>query len=392
MSTMARLTGPMRNLLLVVLIYHLAIWMDLIATLQYWGFDLGADPVELGILVMSFSGSMAFAGALFEGRVRTGQRFILIAAALGGAMCMEVYPLFPSVAFGIIPIIVKGGLIGLMAGAHKACMERLCVHGELAKVDELFEWCAAAMKFAGPLVAVIIIGSGIGVIPVHISSSLYVLAALAALFLPKLNGEAASIEYPVDTEPRSDSLLLIAGLVALAAMSLFVTVGDSQLVILFRDVYAWNDAVPVALVMAAAGIGTYLVRFWQADRRSFVWVGISCLALAAAFFVLTGGIQVRMPLIWVLLVFLVAGVFWQAGFTVYLRKISGDEAGSARFGIIMAATYISGPLFGGIMVKMIGIQHVYQLAGLSLLGIALAFGIIYAARQTLTAKLKTKKG
>ncbi|WP_019909407.1 hypothetical protein [Paenibacillus sp. HW567] len=396
MGKITGLNSSLRLLLVVVLIYNLAIWLDLVTTLNYWGFAQNSTPLGLGVLVMSFSGSMGIAGTLLNGHIRKGYRFMLVIASVGCAVGIAVYPLFSSLATGIIPILLKGGLIGLMAATHNACMERLSEEDEFKKVDNTFEWWAAVMKFAGPLVAVMVVSDKSWAFSIHMSSALYVFAAVAALFLPRIIGEEASAHKESKAEQNLEPSYLVLGLVVLGAMSFFVTVGDSQLVVLFRDIYMWTNAVPVALVMASAGIGTFLVRLWKespnSSSLSIVWVGISCGALAVVFLILTRGIMAEIPLIWLLLLFLVAGGFWQTGFMSFLRKIADNTAFAATFGLVMASTYILGPLFGGAGVSMLGIYQVFSIAGLCLLGFAVVFGVVYASRQARSSKIKAKRG
>lgn len=381
-------------LLAAAMIYQLAIWIDLVATLNYWGFIHSASPLQLGLIVMGFSGSMALAGALTASRFQSHYRLILSLSAVISALCMAWYPAFTSLNSGIILILIKGACIGCFASAQNTIVERLTTVEQFEKTDQLFEWWSAAFKFIAPLLAAMLIIQ-VGQLAIIVTVWLYILSIVPVFFLPMIEKRSVQISkvdsnHPVKLINSSTIAYAGLGMAVMAAMSFFVTIGDSQLVILFRDVYTWNNASAVALVMAAAGIGTFVIRLLTISKRieklGYYWIGIACIGLAFIFFLVTWAMSVHASIIYILLLFMLGGMFWQLGFSVYLHRITGHDAWSIKFGIVMALTYISGPLFGGVGVKLSSIEQVYSLTGICLLGFGLAFGLIYVSQKFIQIK------
>lgn len=399
MANISSTNRPILILLVVAMIYHLAIWTDLVATLNYWGFEHSSTSLQLGLIVMAFSGSMALAGALTTGKFQSHYRLILLLSAVVSAICMAAYPAFTSLNTGILLILIKGACIGCFASAQNTMVERLTTSEQFEKVDQLFEWWSAVFKFVGPLLAALLVIQA-GQLSITITVWIYAISIVPIFFLPVIpkKSQQKSMPEPESKAMPSTSVPSIAyagiGMIVMAAMSFFVTIGDSQLVILFRDVYTWNNAGAVALVMAAAGIGTFIIRLLTLSKRiekvGYYWIGISCIGLASIFFLVTWAMLVHASIIYILLLFMLGGMFWQLGFSLYLNRITGHTAWGAKFGIVMAITYILGPLFGGVGVKLSSIEQVYGITGICLLGFGVAFALIYVSHRF--TQIKANRG
>lgn len=383
-------------------IFNVAVWIDLVAMLNYWGFYHGATPIQLGVLVMSFSGSMALATAMGSGRIQKRNVLAMMGAALGSGMIMVLHLSVASFAAAIGLILIKGLLIGCFVNGQEVLLRRMTSPQLYEALDKRFEWLVAIVKCAGPLAAGLSVMVWQPQVTVWIAAVTYAVTAIPAAFLsrPARAGEASreepaqdngNVQHPGEAPDASVRAYLMSGLIILAAMSFFVTVGDSQLVVLFRDIYQWDNAAIVAYVMAAAGLGTLLVRMRvesSGGQPSFKAISLSSAGLALVFLAVTWAMSRHMDVAWLLGLFFAGGICWQIGFSLYLKKLGQLAAARAKmvqFGTVMALTYILGPLFGGMGVAWLGIGATFLWAGVCILVFGLAASAGYAA---ILAKLR----
>ena len=389
-------TMMIRILFWSAVIYNLAVWVDLVSMLNYWGFYYTSTPVQLGVLVMSFSGSMALATALGTGRIQKRNELVMMTAAVGSGVIMLLHLSNQSFMTAILLILLKGVFIGCYVNGQNALLQRMCSPQRYAAIDNRFERFAAIIKFAGPLAAGLSVMLWQPQVTLWIAALIYVIAAIPIVYLFRRE----EVGVPHSDEPfheaadelkknaaldLSTGAYLTLGLIILASMSFFVTIGDSQLVVLFRDIYLWNNAAIVAFVMAAAGVGTFLIRMWFESESStnttpFKLLSFSSLGLSLVFLVVTWAMNRQIDVIWFLALFFIGGVCWQIGFSLYLKKMNQMASAGGmmnKFGTVMALTYILGPLFGGAGVAWLGINTTYFLSGLCMLGFCLVVSVIY---------------
>ncbi|MBN3527353.1 MFS transporter [Paenibacillus apiarius] len=375
-------------------VYNVAVWVDLVSMLNYWGFHYASTPVQIGVLVMSFSGSMALATALGTGRIRQRNELVMMTSAASSGVIMALHLFNQSFAIAILLILLKGLFIGTFVNGQNALLQRVCSSQQYAAIDNRFERLAAIIKCAGPLAAGLSVMIWQPQVTVWLAAIIYVIAAVPIVYLfghkeaggPYSHEAAHDTADDVKTNAAIDSTAgayLTVGLIILASMSFFVTVGDSQLVVLFRDIFLWNNAAIVAFVMAAAGLGTLLIRIGSESYNNtapFKALTFSSLGLSAVFLIVTWAMNRQIGVLWFLVLFFAGGVCWQIGFSFYLKKLNQmDSSGGMtnKFSTVMALTYILGPLFGGAGVAWLGINTTYLLAGICLLGFSLIFSAIY---------------
>ncbi|MDK8182709.1 MFS transporter [Paenibacillus sp. UMB4589-SE434] len=388
-----------RIVLCAAVVYNVAVWVDLVSMLNYWGFHNTSTPIQLGVLVMSFSGSMALASVLGNGLHHKYYELVMIIAAMTSGIIMVFQLLNQSFTIAILLIILKGGLIGLFINGQTGIWKQMGDPIQYAAVDSQFERLAAIIKFAGPLAAGVCVMIWPPQAALWLAAAVYTAAAAPVVYLlirygsarhshllqvKEDDGKQLDVEQPAAAPADWDArIYLILGLIILASMSFFVTVGDSQLVVLFRDIFAWNDASMVAFVMAAAGLGTLLVRtgLESPDTKTpFKALTFSSLGLSAVFLIVTWCMHLQVNVLWFLVLFFAGGVCWQIGFSLYLNKLMRNEpAGKMTiiFGAVMAITYILGPLFGGYGVAWIGVVNTYYISGLCMLGFGLICSVVY---------------
>lgn len=182
-------------------IFNVAVWIDLVAMLNYWGFYHGATPIQLGVLVMSFSGSMALATAMGSGRIQKRNVLAMMGAALGTGMIMVLHLSVASFAAAIGLILIKGLLIGCFVNGQEVLLRRMTSPQLYEALDKRFEWLVAIVKCAGPLAAGLSVMVWQPQVTVWIAAVTYAVTAIPAAFLsrPARAGDASRRSRPRTT-------------------------------------------------------------------------------------------------------------------------------------------------------------------------------------------------
>lgn len=376
-----------RSYFSVVTFTTLGPWLILLAGLSLAGFQWEATPIQMGIVVMCFSGPLALFGSMGAGLPWIQSRGIAVGLAaslalLSGFMLWikEFWQLYVLLA-------LLGMLMGLLAAALEELLKKLLMGESYQRAESFRERISEIGRFVGPGLAALLLFLIDDAFLSYLAIALYVLAVLGLFLLriPALSKEEKEKESPSEaSHTLSETLrtvlrfpMLWGGLLLVSIASLLVTLGDSQLVILFRGL-GYKTASIIGWVMASSGLGVFVGTFWfNKGKRahSLKYPSLSTLGLGAIF--LTVGFffyqQWENPWAYVLL-FLFGGVCWSLVMHPYFYFVEQHLTKALATGvmlltgIIIISIYTFAPIFGGLAVTEWGIPATFGSCGLALIG------------------------
>ena len=352
----------------------------MLPVLPLFAIQLGASPVELGLIV-SVSAVASAGGQLIAGVVsdRTGARRLLPAGlvAYGAASALT------AIATSAAPIIAWRGLAGLGSGAY--------IVGERLYIRDVVDW--ARLAFAnGVVLAAAAVGFVIGPIlggaaaeatdlrsPIVVVAACSLVVAALAMRLPARRRRAAAQRsiagVAVAVDRRALAILLLANLGLVAGYGSFITTFTP----FATDDLRWSTT-QIGVAFSLFGLGNALVGPWigaTADRYGRHRVG-ALATIPIVTFALALVLPVPSILLHPLALLAGGGV---AGFTAawfaLLGVATGGPRGGRAFGTVTAVSSLGivvGALAAGQVWESIDIRAgmLVTVAGMVLAGVALA--------------------
>ncbi|HET7616783.1 MAG TPA: MFS transporter, partial [Bacillales bacterium] len=266
-------------------------------------------------------------------------------------------------------------------------------------------------KIIGPIISGVLV-AGIGIQWSFYLDSLSFLASAALLLgVPKSVKRA---KVSVETSEASASLFsqfkagftfmkkipaLLTGLIVFAVMILVLQLGDSQFVVLLREVP--GDPIHIlGWVMAGSGAGVVISSLYLNNkeiRSCLTALTLASSGLGAGY--ILAGLCIHLPTLWVSILYPTAGVVFGfcfgmglIPFNVMAQKLTPSDYTGRVFGTISSVTTlaaVTGMLGGGFLTEWFGVVHTYVISG----GLLVLIGVIvYSFRKRMQGGEINAKG
>ena len=346
-----------------------------IPVLPFYALDMGATPVQVTLLIASFS-AMQMAATPVWGRVsdRRGRRPLLIAGLFASAVSYLIFGLANSLLLLLVSRVAAGAAGGTISVAHAYVADTTRAE-ERARGMGLIGAAAGLGVMLGPAVGGFFSQFSLGA-PGYVAASLCALNGLAAIFLlpesrpaerraARPSGQAATVRgwlsalgsYPL-------SLLLTVyflGITSFAAMT-------SLLALYFERVYEIGAvemgymffiAGGVTVVVRGVVLGRLVARFGEIATLRF-----GAVALGASFVVLPLVPSFTWALAAVPLYAIGAGTLFPALATLTSLATDADSQGSIMGGsqFVGGLGRVLGPVWAGFLFQAVAIRSPFHVA------------------------------
>jgi MFS transporter, DHA1 family, tetracycline resistance protein len=375
-ATKGRSRSPLAILFMAVLVDMLGFGI-VIPVLPFYALEMGAGPLEVTLLIASFS-AMQMAATPIWGRVsdRRGRRPLLIAGLCASAVSYLIFGLANSLLLLLLSRLAAGAAGGTISVAHAYI-------ADTTKAEER----AHGMGMIGAASGLgVMLGPAIGGFfsqfslsaPGYVAASLCGLNALAAVFLlpesrPKERrsagraGEAATLAGWARAMTSKPLALLLGvyflGITSFAAMT-------SLLALYFERVFAIG-AQDMGILFAVAGGVTVIVRGFILGRMvkrfgEIATVRTGALALGAAFVLVPTVPDFGWAIAIVPLYAFGAGTLFPALATLTSFATDADSQGSILGGSQVVGGFgrVVGPIWAGLLFQTLSIQTPFFVAAL----------------------------
>ncbi len=344
--------------------------------LPFYAESMGATPVEVTLLVASFS-AMQLVAAPFWGRVsdRRGRRPLLVAGLFASAISYLIFGLAKSLPLLFLSRMAAGAAGGTISVAQAYVADTTSA-SERSRAMGLLGAASGLGVMVGPAIGGVFSRWGLGA-PGFVAAALCAVNGVAALYFlaesrPRVagearRGEAATLRGWVTTMTRFPLSLLLC--VYLLAISSF-TAMTSVLALYAERVFAIG-AQGMGLVFSLAGAVTVVVRGgllgWLVGRLGEVRTaqfGAASLALGiASIAVIPGPWWLILP---VTLYALGAGTLFPVLASLTSRATDADSQGSVLGGsqVVGGVGRVLGPLWAGVLFQQISIRTPFQVGAL----------------------------
>jgi len=374
----------------------IAPWLILLSVLVLVGFKWQATPLQVGIVVTCFSGSMALSDLLGESLEKFSPKVSLTVFSI--VQVISIYLISVSVHFWQIYIllIVTGLLIGCISAQMNRILKRIISENNDNLADEYDEEIFLLFRFLGPVIGSVLLFmldvSYILLMPIFLYAT-----ALLPMFFISLGSRNVEKTTPNKQEVNEVSISyreivnyiiktpeIWIGFLLIISSSFIVSMADSQLVHLFRELKYQSGEV-IGMVMGSSGVGVYIVNVWLRKKETTKNMNnmiIALFGLALIFIFIWLGLyyQFSQSFLYIIL-FFGGGIFWQLGMHSYMNQIEKVAQGALQervmiiFGMLVLATYLLAPLLGGISVMSIGITTTFAICGISLTVVGCLIGL-----------------
>ncbi|HSJ23610.1 MAG TPA: MFS transporter [Longimicrobiales bacterium] len=366
--------SPLAILFMAVLIDMMGFGI-VIPVLPFYALDMGATPVQVTLLIASFS-AMQMAATPVWGRVsdRRGRRPLLIAGLFASAVSYLIFGLANSLLLLLVSRVAAGAAGGTISVAHAYVADTTRAE-ERARGMGLIGAAAGLGVMLGPAVGGFFSQFSLGA-PGYVAASLCALNGLAAIFLlpesrpaerraARPSGQAATVRgwlsalgsYPL-------SLLLTVyflGITSFAAMT-------SLLALYFERVYEIGAvemgymffiAGGVTVVVRGVVLGRLVARFGEIATLRF-----GAVALGASFVVLPLVPSFTWALAAVPLYAIGAGTLFPALATLTSLATDADSQGSIMGGsqFVGGLGRVLGPVWAGFLFQAVAIRSPFHVA------------------------------
>jgi MFS transporter, DHA1 family, tetracycline resistance protein len=376
--------SPMTILFMAVLVDMLGFGI-VIPVLPFYALELGATPVEVTLLIASFS-AMQMAATPVWGRVsdRRGRRPLVIAGLFVSAVSYLIFGLSTSLALLLVSRLAAGAAGGTIAVAH-AYIADTTRADERAHGMGLIGAAAGVGVMLGPAIGGFFSRFGLGA-PGYVAASLCALNALAAVFLlPESRPAAARAGVR-----RGQAATLRGWAMAMASfpLSLLLTVyflgitsftAMTALLALYFERAFGAGAEQMGLLFTVAGAVTVVVRgvaLGRLVRRlgEIATVRIGAVALACAFIVLPHMPSFGWAILAVPLYAFGTGTLFPALATLTSFASDADSQGSILGGsqVVGGLGRVVGPLWAGLLFQTVALRAPFHVAaGLTVIALLL---------------------
>jgi DHA1 family tetracycline resistance protein-like MFS transporter len=380
--------SPMTILFMAVLVDMLGFGI-VIPVLPFYALELGATPVEVTLLIASFS-AMQMAATPIWGRVsdRRGRRPLLIAGLFASSVSYLIFGLSTSLALLLISRLAAGAAGGTISVAHAYIADTTKADGRAHGMG-LIGAAAGLGVMLGPAIGGLFSRFGLGA-PGFVAAGLCALNATAAIFLLPESRPARSRGYV-----RQGQAATFAGwfqAMTSYPLSLLLTVyflgitsftAMTALLALYFERAFDAGAEQMGLLFAVAGGVTVVVRGVALGRlvRRFGEIAVvraGACGLAAAFLLLPQMPSFGWAIVAVPLYAFGAGTLFPALATLTSFATDADSQGSILGGsqVVGGLGRVIGPIWAGFLFQEIASRAPFHVAaGLTVIALLLTVRI-----------------
>jgi MFS transporter, DHA1 family, tetracycline resistance protein len=373
--------SPMAVLCAAVLVDMLGFGI-VIPVLPFYALEFGATPLEVTVLIASFSAAQLLASPLW-GRVsdRRGRRPLIIAGLFASAVSYLIFGLAGSLAMLLLSRMAAGAAGGTISVAH-AYVADTTRGSERARAMGLIGAAAGIGVMIGPMIGGFFSRFGLGA-PGFVAAALCAANGVAAIFLlpesrPRRapgtvrTGEAATLRGWLSTMVRYPLSLLLS--VYFLAITSFAAM--TALLALYLEARFQLGAQDMGVIFAIAGgttvivrgvlLGVLVRRIGEAGTARLGTVGLASAMVAMAFLPGPLWMAVVVPLY-----AFGAGTLFPALSSLVSRATDAESQGSVLGGkdVVGGTGRVLGPLWGGLVFQQVSIGSPF-LVGASLVGCA----------------------
>ncbi|MEF2965231.1 MFS transporter [Paenibacillus sp. M1] len=358
----------------------------LLAILTLFGLEKDASPMEMAYVTLSLGLPFVLFGPMTGVLADKFERKKLMIIS---DLCRCVIMLAVVVSVNQIWILyvlffLKGTFESLFTPAKNGKLKEYVRTEQMEQAVSITTVIDYGSKIVGPA------AGGILVAYLGVNTAFYTNAVtflLSALCLLGLGKRSVSGEEGSNTDERKESFMalfrgglrfirnnptLLYGLLAFSIAMFVLTLTDSQLVVLIREL----PKVPSSLfgmVMGAVGLGTLVAAALLSQiklRNAVPYMAIGCLGVGLSFFLITLFTQRALGGVWswYLPLGLLGGSFAALVFVPYqtmAQKMTPESLTSRVFGVIGSFSTLAtiiGPLLGGVFIQAYGIFTVFYIA------------------------------
>jgi MFS transporter, DHA1 family, tetracycline resistance protein len=345
-----------------------------IPVLPFYALRFGASPLEVTLLIASYS-AMQLAAAPLWGRVsdRSGRRPLLIAGLFASAISYLIFGLADSLMVLLLSRLAAGAAGGTISVAHAYVADTTSAE-ERARGMGLIGAAAGLGVMLGPAIGGYFSSFGLGM-PGFVAAGLCAANGIAAIFLlpePRSaearavrGGEAATLRGWVRAMVRFPLSLLFS--VYWLAISAFTAM--TAVLALYLEARFGIGPREMGLIFALAGAATVIVRGVLLGRLIRRWgesatLRLGTIGLAAA--------MLAMPLIdsvlWMAVIVPLyafgAGTLFPALSGLVSRATDADSQGSILGGkeVVGGVGRVLGPLWSGLLFQQVGVRAPFIVA------------------------------
>ena len=374
-----------------------------IPVLPFYATDLGASPIEVTLIIASFS-AMQLAAAPLWGRVsdKHGRRPILIAGLFASALSYLIFGFADSVIVLLLSRMAAGAAGGTIAVAQAFIADTTTAERRAHGLG-LLGAASGLGVMLGPAIGGFFSRYGLGA-PAFVAAALCALNGIAAIaLLPEsrptadrgLHGETATLAGWVRTMTRYPLRLLLS--IYFLTISSFTAM--TALLALYLEIRFDMGAEEMGLVFAASGATTVIVRGVLLGQLVKHFGEPFTVRLGTVGLLLSLVAMPLLPSIWwvgavVPLYALGAGTLFPALASMVSRATDSHSQGSVMGGsqVVGGAGRVIGPLWAGWLFQEVGYGAPFQIgAALVVLAFLLALRIPVARKQEKVEAVTTEE-
>lgn len=350
------------------------IWTFFVFLLFNRGFQENYSPIQLGVVSLLFSGTMALLNGIIPNCIKAGKEkaYLVLALILEMIACVL---LFSTHGFFLILfiVIVEAACYSIITESKKALLERKNQHHSTDFIFKLFRMLGPVLGgivilVFPPLMAIVyILLIGIAGIAITIRVD----SVRAERATGKVSGEWADRN---DEKFKESRTYLSQFLVVVALITFSIQVVDAQLITVFHRVDAVN-ALVVGCCIGCSGVGVFVISIFLEKYISKLDYFFVSVLLMGVILTVTGiyiGLPGKVGFFPLIPLFFCGGIFWQTVMTFLENVIKSvrDETIKNHYfqsvGIIILVTYSLGAFSSGFLVQLFTIKNVYVFLGLLL--------------------------
>lgn len=386
----------------------------LLAILTLFGMQKEASPMEMAFVTLSLGLPFVLFGPLTGVLAdKFDRKKLMIVSDLCRCVIMVVVVFFTDKVWLLyVLFFLKGSFESLFTPAKNGKLKEYVRMEQMEQAVSITTVIDFGSKIIGPAVGGILVAS-LGVnVAFYTNAVTFLLSAVFLLGLGQRTTPEDTTNKEAGKEPFfslfkdglnfiRNNIGLFYGLIAFSIAMFVLTLTDSQLVVLVREI----PHVPASLfgmVMGAVGLGTLIVAGLLSQlkiRSAILFMTAGCLGVGASFFLITlftertlGGVW-----FWYLLLGLLGGAFAALVFVPFqtmAQKITPESLTSRVFGVIGSLSTLAtiiGPLLGGILIQAYGVFTIFYVASILLVITSVVLlGISYVEKGKQMTRLEEK--
>ncbi|MDK8182708.1 MFS transporter [Paenibacillus sp. UMB4589-SE434] len=380
----------------------------LLAILALFGIQKEASPMEMAYITLALGLPFVIFGPLTGVLAdKFDRKKIMILSDLARCVLMLAVAVTNEAWLIYVLLFLKGVFESLFTPAKNGKLKEYVPNEQMDQIVSISTIIDYGSKIVGPAVG------GVLVAATSIQLAFYLDAAsflISAMFLMGLSKRTVPVETSQDKKDESFLLLfknglsfirktpaLMYGAIAFSIAMLVLTLTDTQLVVLMRQLSGVSMSL-FGVVMGAIGLGTLAVAAMLSKAKikgAILYMSLGCLGTGGAFFCITlfTKLQLIGQWLWYPAFGLVGGCFAAlvfVPFQVMAQKLTPESYTSRVFGVIGSlSTFatIVGPLMGGVLIDLYGVFAIYYIVS----GLLVLTSVLLAVLHMTDSRKKTEQ-